>query len=454
MGEVKHKALPQLLKEAEGGAIAPVYLLYGDEFLYKSAFNALLHTVVPKEKQALNYEALDGLVVDVNETIQGLNTFSLFPGAKVVAVHGTNMLHSSRTVAELLRKAREAFDKHNLKESSRHFINMLGAADLSLDDIGQGGTRGLLGKALKDDLQAANVEHGPWLDDVLDYCLKEEIPVPTHKDDADVLNEAIIAGFPEKNHLVLTTELVDKRRKLFKTIKKLGVVLDCSVPKGDKAADKRQQKEILGAHMRQTLAKAGKSIAPGGFEALYDKTGAGMRRFTNELEKLISFVGDRKEIVVDDIQKALKRTRQDPVYELSNAIGERDARKALFLVGSLMKANIFPLQVLAVAMNQVRKLVLASDFIRTIYRGVWNADMTFNSFQNKVLPELKQHESDVLSSKSHPYVLYKIFVQCDNYTFEELSGALEILLEADIRLKTSSQPAKMVLENAIMQICR
>jgi hypothetical protein len=43
--------------------------------------------------------------------------------------------------------------------------------------------------------------------------------------------------------------------------------------------------------------------------------------------------------------------------------------------------------------------------------------------------------------------------QSHNYTLEELVGALEGLLDADIRLKTSGQHAKVVLENATLRIC-
>jgi DNA polymerase-3 subunit delta len=451
--ETSYKDLSKLLAEIKKGRAAPVYLLYGDEFLYKSAFKALLDAVVPPNEQTLNYEPLDGATVDMHETVERLNTFGLFPGAKVIAVHGTNVFYSRVTVAELLGRSREAFVKQDLKESARYFVQMLSSAGLSLDDIGEVDRSRLLRKALRDDLQVAKVESGPWLDAVFDYCLGEQITIRTHTDDADVLTEAIIAGFPETNHLVLTAEFVDKRRKLFKTIKTTGVVIDCSVPKGDRAADKRQQKEILRALMRQALRKAGKTMAPSGFEALYEKTGLGIRNFTNELEKLITFVGDRTEILADDIKEASKRTRQDPIYELSNAVGERNTGKALFFVDSLLKANIFPLQILAATINQVRKLVLASDFIRTVYGGGWNADMTYGSFQKKVLPELNDRGSELLTSKAHPYVLYKTFVQCDNYTFEELACALGILLDADIRLKTGGHHAKVVLEHAIMRIC-
>ncbi|NVM57776.1 MAG: hypothetical protein HWN51_06635, partial [Desulfobacterales bacterium] len=452
MSEVRYEALAELVKEVKRGAIAPVYLLYGDEFLCKSAFKALLDAVVPPKEQALNYEALDGATANIHEMVERLNTFPLLPGAKVIAVHGTNVFYSRVTVDDLLYRSREAFEKQSLKESARYFIRMLSVAGLSLEDVADEDRERLLDKCLRDGQKAAKEGFGPWLDRVVDYCLREQMSLPTHQDDADELNEAVVRGFPETNHLILATEFVDKRCKLYKTIKTIGVAIDCSVPKGDRVADKRQQKEVLKAHMRKTLRSVGKTMAPGGFEALYEKTGGGLRNFNNELEKLISFVGGRKEILADDIEDASQRTKQDPIYELSNAIGERDTHKALFLVDSLLKSNFFPLQILSAVTGQVRKLILARDFIRCEYGDGWKRDLSYGTFQKTILPELNKREGDLLASKAHPFVVYKALMHSDNYTLEELAGALEILLDADIRLKTSGHNARVVLEHAILRI--
>lgn len=434
--EITHKDLSKLLAEIKGGTVCPVYLLHGDEFLYKSAFKSLLDALVSPHNQGLNYEAIDGASENVYQIIERLNTFPLIPSAKVIAVHGTGIFYSAVAVDDLLRKSKEAFEQENLEESARYLLHMLSVSGMSLDDARDG-------KKLAD---------GAWLGQVVDYCIYEKMTVPTHQDDAEALNDAILAGFPETNHLVLTTDLVDKRRKLYKTIKKTGAVIDCSVPKGDKTADKRRQQEALKAHMREALRRAGKTMAHGGFEALYEKIGPDMRSFANELEKLIAFVGDRMEILPSDIETASKRTKQDPIYEMTNAIAERDTRKALFFLDSLLKNNFYPLQVLSAATNQIRKLILAKDFIQDKHGSGWERDLSYGAFQKIILPELEKREPDFLTSNAHPFAIYKTLKQSDNYTVEELIGAFEVLLDADIRLKSSGQNAKIVLEHAILNI--
>jgi DNA polymerase III delta subunit len=70
------------------------------------------------------------------------------------------------------------------------------------------------------------------------------------------------------------------------------------------------------------------------------------------------------------------------------------------------------------------------------------------------LPELEKREPDFLTGKAHPYAVYMTLKQSHNYTPEELKGAMELLLDTDIRLKSSGQNAKMVLEYAVLGICR
>jgi DNA polymerase-3 subunit delta len=453
MPEVRCEALQDVLAEASSTGAAPVYLLYGDEFLYKSAFKTLLDHIVPQRQQNLNYEALDGDSADIDEMIARLNTFPLLPGPKVIALHDTNMFYSKVTADELLYRSKAAFEKQDLRKSARHFVRMLSIVDLSLDDLGRGDWQRSLDLALGHGSRAYKEVMGSWVGEIIDYCLVEQRGVPEYREDADVLAEAVSRGFPESNHLIVTTDFIDKRRKLYKTMKEIGVVLDCSVPQGDRAADKRQQKEIILAYMKEALGQAGKTMAQGGFEALYEKTGSSLRNFSNELGKLIAFVGDRKEILAEDVEHASDKTKQDPIYELTNTIGERDTEKALLLVDNLLKANIFPLQILSALVNQVRKMLLARDLIRSVRGSSWKKGMSYGAFQKTMVRELDKGEGDLAPGKVHPFVVYKTFVHSDNYTLDELAKALEVLLDADIRLKTSGQDPKLVLERAILAIC-
>lgn len=455
MHETTHKGLDRLLAEIEAGRSYSVYLLYGDEFLYKAAFKSLLDTLIPAAHQGFNYEPLDGEKVKAHEVIERLSTFPLIPSSKIVAVHGTKVFYSLAAADEFLRKSREAYEGGNFREAGRYLLYVLSLAGVSIEEVADGNWKRLLDKYLVGNLDAAGKGGAdtPWVDDIIRFCRDEGMTMAVSEDDAQLLNDAILKGWPETNYLILTTDMVDKRRKLYKTIKKTGVVIDCSLPPGSRTAERRQQQDALQHHMKAALESAHKTVARGAFDALYEKVGPEMRRFDSELNKLISFVGNRKEILASDVEAVSKRTREDPIYEMTNAIGNREVGKALFYVDNLLKNNFFPLQVLSAAANQIRKLMLAKNFSRGGHAGTWRKDLSYQAFQKNVLPQLQKCESDLLAGNTHPYPVYMTLRNSENYTLEELAEALETLLDADLRLKRSGQDPKMVLERAIFRIC-
>jgi len=454
MPEVSYDALSEVVNDIRDGKTSPVYLLYGDEFLFKSAFKAMLDALVPAPKaQSSNCERLDGNSASIHEIIEHMQTFSLFPGPKVVVVFGANVFHSKTGSDELLLRSKEAFEKGDMNRAARYFVQVLSVADMSVQDVRDMGLDTFFEKVSAQGLGNGGEKGDLWINQLVDFCSKEQMAVLGHEDDGNVLCDAIEHGLPVGNCLILATELVDKRKRLYKTINKTGVIVDCSITKGARAAELRQQKEILNAHLAKTLGQAGKTAAPGTFQALFERTGANLRTFDSEVEKLISFVGESKAITVDDVERASEKSREDPVYELANAVGERVVRKALSNVDGLLRANLFPLQILSAVTNQIRKLILSKDVINGLPRGKWKKSMNYPAFQRTVLPELGKHQSDLITGKTHPFVLYKTFTHSENYSFGELTRGLEYCLDADRRLKTSRQSPKLVLEDLVIKVC-
>ena len=92
MSEVSRDALSSALEAIKGGEWPSVFLLHGDEFLVKSACKSLLDALLPSSKEKnSNCESVDGMSASVHEIIERMQTFALFPGAKVVLVFGVRL---------------------------------------------------------------------------------------------------------------------------------------------------------------------------------------------------------------------------------------------------------------------------------------------------------------------------------------------------------------------------
>lgn len=487
MPTINYKELKKYTKELGNNPVAPVYLIYGEEMLTKNAFDALLDILVPAAERSINYEPLDGTQENIHDVIDRVNTFSLLPGIKVIALHDSKIFYAGQNKDQLLENTKKAYDDDNIKKAAGHLRGLMGVLNLSYEDIGKSNRQKSLGQS---SILGAD---DAWLDDIITYCRENNLSVPAARDDSRILQRAVEKGFPANNHLIITTDSVDKRRSLFKALSNKGVVIDCSVPKGDRRADRLVQESVLADRMNAMLTAGNKSMGQSTYLALYEMTGFDLRAFSSNLEKLISYVGDRQEITITDVESVLQRTKQDPIYELTNALADRKPDPALFFLDSLLSSGIHPLQAFTALINQVRKLLLAKDFVESPFGRDWQAACPYDYFQKRVIPSIVEYDrnlldhlngwqtlldeethtpktaarakrkkkkgkltTDLLIAKNpkNAYPIYQLLKKSEWFSKEELINAFETLNAADQKLKTGGQAARLVLEKVILGICR
>lgn len=489
--------LSELKSGAPGNLLPSVALIFGDEMLYKTALQTLLDALIPPEEQAVGYEPMDGIPENVYSVIENLNTYSFFSNRKVVGFLDTRIFYAKKNTSDILEKTKDAFDEKDFKTASRNFFSLLSLTGLSFDDVRNKHYAGL-------NLDMDALGDTAWLDALVDYCA-ENPPSSKETDGSDplqALQSAIEKGFPKGHHLILTTDLVDKRKGLYKLIAEKGLAVDCSVPKGDSWADRQSQNALLAEQMKDILAPTGKNLDKAAFQKLVEMTGFDLRMFSGNLEKLIQYAGDRKTIGEADVESVLSRTRQDPIYEMTNAVTDRNYDAAAFFLKSLLLRGFFPLQIIAGIVNQMRRLLIVKDFLESAGGKFWRPGMTFDQFKKQfnpvILPALQAHDTvliehlgewesqlhpksasdpppvekkkkkgvatekkaaapttDLLLIKqpANPYPLFLTMQKADRFSSAELIDAIIDMDEANLSLKSSKLPAELILDNMIRKIC-
>lgn len=287
-------------------------------------------------------------------------------------------------------------------------------------------------------------------------------------------------GIPENHFLILTADLADKRKKLFKTISTKGLIVDCQVPKGQRKTDLDEQKDVLRTVLSKVLSKSGKRIDSQAFETLHEMTGFNIDLFSSNLEKLIDYAGRTDLITADHVNKIISRDREEPVFNFTSSFMEKNLSQTLFYLNTLLDQGYHLLQILKAFENQVRKLILFKAF-QTSKKNLPNTrSITFNMFKQTILPDMieqdrelnqeietaqryfsqqdskkKNKQSDLLlaPNPNNPYPMYKLFLNAGNFSREELNQTLIFLAGIDYKIKSSSFDAKTVIENHIINIC-
>jgi DNA polymerase-3 subunit delta len=316
----------------------------------------------------------------------------------------------------------------------------------------------------------------------VDRCRGLASSAPMAESEAASLIRAIEKGFPAAHHLIVVTGGVDRRRRLYKAIEAAGVVVDASVPSGGRRVDVEIQQRLLQDQVRRILSPCAKHLDAEAYEALVEMTGFDLRTFCASLEKLVDYAGTRADITADDVHLVLKRSKKDPIYALTGAVGDRRLEQALVYLDSLLDAGSHPLQVLAALANLLRRLILARGFIDTPDGHCWQPQMSYPDFQRRVVPALQVHDRRLVERvrawqaepsdgqgkrKNRPdtdlvlvknpksvYPVYQLFKQAEGFGAAHLTASVNRLCEADRSLKTSAAPARWVVESLLWFICK
>jgi len=467
-----------------GRQTGTVFLIFGEESLYKAVLNRLKELLLPSAAGSLNFEPLEGTDINFPEIIERANTFSLLSAPKVVAALDAQVFDSRQNVSQMWENARTAFKDQKIHPAAKIVLRIMGLKGLSLaDSIGDKSFRAL---ALPD---ADGDDYQVW-DDILTYCKNRNLRVPRAADSAGLLQRAIEKGLPAGNYLVVTCATVDKRRSLYKAFMKNGTIIDCSVPRSDRRADKQVQNALLQEKLKAALAVNAKTMTNDVFKVLVEMTGFELRAFDSNVQKLITFVGSRKSITRDDVNSVITRTKQDPVYAFTNAVTDRNLKDALFYLNTLMADGpgaLRPEQMLVAVHNQMRKLLVIKDFLKSTLGNSWYTGCPFNLFQQNVLPLVKKYDrvlldrldhwqsvlsenetakgakkkkpkvtTDLLiaSKGSNPYPIYLMLQKAERFSRQHLLNCIKFLSQADRRIKTGGADKKLILEELLIRICR
>jgi DNA polymerase-3 subunit delta len=263
----------------------------------------------------------------------------------------------------------------------------------------------------------------------------------------------LAGGLPAGNCLILTAEAVDKRKKIFKVIDKTGVILHFGAIKGEAAT-----RQTLKSEARKLLDGCGKSLTSGAWAALGKKTGFQLRPSLNELQKLIVFAGEKAVIGEEDVEAVVGKTKEDRVFDLTNALSEKNAPAALLALQALLDQGELPLMILSMVSREIRLLLQASILVQSGKLPPLMPGMEFPSFQKNVYPAVSAmaqgmaRKEDLLVGK-HPYVIYNALRHCRRFSYPALIGYLEELLEMDRAMKSSTTDPQLLLERFLIKAC-
>jgi len=175
----------------------------------------------------------------------------------------------------------------------------------------------------------------------------------------------------------------------------------------------------------------GGQITPEATLALTDAIGNDTQLAHHELEKLFTYVNQDRAVGLSDIERLTAPVVQESIFEMADAIGRRDSRRALDALHDLLSES--PLEELfGMIIRQFRLLLLVKEALGT--------SMTVTEMSGLIrLPA---------------GIVEKYINQARGYNLAELKNIYKQLLALDVSNKTGQMPPEVAMDAFIVSLSK
>ena len=150
-----------------------------------------------------------------------------------------------------------------------------------------------------------------------------------------------------------------------------------------------------------------------------------------EINKLLTYVDFSRPVTEEDVGNLTADVRQGDVFEMVDAIGFGDGKKAMFMLRRLLEGSE-PLPLFGMIIRQFRLLIQVRELLD----------------ENPGLDHLKIAQT----LGSHPYPIQKIMPQAKLFTMDKLKEIYHQLTEVDKKIKTNKLEDDLAMDLLIASL--
>jgi len=270
------------------------------------------------------------------------------------------------------------------------------------------------------------------------------------KDRLNELGELVKNGLPNGIRLLISAIGCDKRRAIYKLLNKEAETKVFDLPDLGKSGGNQEVEAFILKRMRDL----GKRMNDQALAIFRELVAPDFREIANELEKAALYVGDRPEITADDIRTICSSSRQAVIWELTDAVGERHIAKAMRATENLLGYGESPIGVIILLAGQIRLMLLAQDLEK---RGILSPRLQGFAYTKAfdALSDAERGHFPRTKEGKYPnaWRLYRVAQAASRFTTAELVKALDLLLQANMKLVSTQLDERLVIEELITRIC-
>lgn len=241
-----------------------------------------------------------------------------------------------------------------------------------------------------------------------------------YKKDKSVILE-YLNNHAKTSCLVFTADEFDYKDSLYKKIEEFNGVINFWV-----LFESDTKKWIV-----DRFNKNNKTIESPAVDTLYEYGGEYLANLEKEIEKVVVYVNDRKEVTLEDIEFVSGHTRAETINQLLDKIGDKNVKDSLLILNELFEEGEHPIKILNWLTTRIKQMLIAQH----LRKSVANEDSIFWQIR--------------LFDKKSKIIFFR---QLKKFTQDKLITMYNRCLYADWDLKTSKKTPKIVLQNLLLDV--
>lgn len=218
--------------------------------------------------------------------------------------------------------------------------------------------------------------------------------------------------------LIVRNEKLDSVKKIVKNLQKKSTVIELN----------KIENYNLNNYVLNYIKEKGYNISSSSISLLIEKASFNLSNILNEVDKLLIYKNEDKNITKDDIENVITNNIENDIFKLTNMITENKKDNIIKIYKDLVRSKEDPIKILITISNQLRLILQVKLMLKSGYTD------------NEMISILKEH----------PYRI-KIAKNC-SLTEKKLKQKLEELSKLDYDIVTGKVEKEFGLEMFLLNV--
>ena len=193
--------------------------------------------------------------------------------------------------------------------------------------------------------------------------------------------------------------------------------------------------------MDKKFLSQGKTAEFDAKKRLQELAGNDLRRVSSEVEKLVTFVGEKKSIEIDDVNQVAGWVKTFFDWEIADSLTKADFERSVVVLSNLFKEGIKPEYILGSIARFFRDIFIAKLSLK-------EKDMDRKAIFKELKPYIREQFGSFYREKFNEF-----FSLVEKFSVKDLNRLLAELEDIDLKMKTSALNPQTLLESFLYDYC-